>query len=71
MSEMTQVGIDLDLPGTKEPSRVLGAIVRCDKLRGINPPTYEIGIFFIEMSDATRAAIDSFVEGQLNLQIEG
>ena len=65
MAEMTLVGIALDLPGVTEQVHVKGVVVRCDKLRGINPPTYEIGIFFTEMSDATRANLAQFVEAQL------
>ena len=66
MSEMTLVGIDLDLPGAAEPARVQGAVVRCDKIRGLNPPTYDIGIFFTDMSDATRAALGTFLDRQLD-----
>lgn len=65
MTEMTLVGIDLDLPGCAERARVQGAVVRCDKVRGVNPPTYEIGVFFTDMSDATRRTIHEFVDTQL------
>jgi hypothetical protein len=66
MTEMTLVGIDLDLPGASKPARVQGVVVRCDKIRGVNPPTYEIGVFFTEMSDETRAVVMEFVEQQLS-----
>jgi PilZ domain len=65
IGEMTLVGIDLDLPGAKGPTRVTGVVVRCDKIRGMNPPTYEIGVFFTDMADATRAVVTEFVERQL------
>ncbi len=65
MTETTLVGIDLDLPGIEEPARVQGVVIRCDKLRGINPPTYEIGIFFTDLTNATRATLHEFVEAQL------
>jgi hypothetical protein len=70
ISEMTLVGIDLDLPGARVRTTVQGAVIRCDKVRGVNPPTYDIGIFFTEMSDATRAAIQGFIEQQLVPPIE-
>ena len=65
ISEMTLVGIDLDLPGVTQTAHVQGVVVRCDKLRGVHPPTYEIGIFFTAMTDATRASLAGFVEAQL------
>jgi len=63
--EMTLVGMGIDLPGQESVCDVQGAVVRCDKIRGINPPTYEIGIFFTDMSDATRKAIQDFVTSEL------
>ena len=65
VAEMTLVGIGVELPGQGSISELQGAVVRCDKIRGINPPTYEIGIFFTEMTDATRRAIQNFVESEL------
>lgn len=65
ISEMTLVGVDLDLPDAKAPARVTGVVVRCDKIRGQNPPTYEIGVFFTDMTDETRAVVTEFVERQL------
>ena len=65
MTEMTLVAIDLQLPGARDSATVQGAVVRCDKLRGVSPPTYELGIFFTDMSDATRKALHTFVEQQL------
>ena len=65
MTEMTMVGIDLDLPGAAAPASVKGVVVRCDKVRGVNPPTYEIGIFFTDMANECRATLQEFVEAQL------
>ncbi len=65
MTEMTLVGIDLDLPGIAESAHVQGVVVRCDKVRGLNPPTYEVGIFFTDMSNECRATLGEFVEAQL------
>ncbi|MCA8957590.1 MAG: PilZ domain-containing protein [Planctomycetes bacterium] len=64
ISEMTLVAIELDLPGARG-TKVQGAVVRCEKLRGINPPTYEVGVFFTDMSDATRKLLGEFVDQQL------
>ena len=60
VSEMTLVGMALELPGLARPAMVRGAVVRCEKLRGMNPPTYELGVFFTDMSDDTRKAIGRF-----------
>jgi hypothetical protein len=59
--EMTLVEIGLTLPEQTEVHTVRGAVVRCAKLRGQNPPTYEIAIFFTEVSPACRAAIARYV----------
>ena len=69
ISEMTLVGIGLELPGIDGIAEVQGAVVRCDKVRGINPPTYELGIFFTAMSNETRAAIQDFVDAQLKMEV--
>ena len=65
ISEMTLVGVDLELPDAKDPVHVQGAVVRCSKLRSVSPPTYEIGIFFTDMPNETRHRIDHFVAGNL------
>lgn len=69
VTEMTLVGIGIELPGQDAVAEVKGAVVRCDKVRGLNPPTYEIGIFFTDMSDSTRKTIQEFVAAQINAQI--
>jgi hypothetical protein len=68
MTEMTLVGMGLELPGLAAAAEVQGAVVRCDKLRGISPPTYEIGIFFTDMSDETRSAIQNFVDSNITAE---
>lgn len=65
MNEMTLLGIDLELPGSKTPEHVQGAVVRCAKLRDVSPATYELGVFFTDMSADTRRNIERFVETQL------
>lgn len=65
VNEMTLVGLTLELPSQDTAIPVKGAVVRCKKLRDRNPPTYEIGIFFTEMSPETRRAIEAFVESRL------
>ena len=70
MTEMTLVGIGLELPSLSKTAELRGAVVRCDKVRGVTPPTYEIGIFFTDMDDATRQAIHEFVEQQLAAKVK-
>lgn len=66
ISEMTMVGITLELPGQPKCAEVKGAVVRCAKLRDQTPATYELGIFFTEMDPESRRAIAGFVESQLS-----
>ena len=61
LREMTQVAIDLRLPGRSKADKVVGAVVRCDKLRGVTPPTYEVAVFFTELANETRAALRNHV----------
>ena len=68
INEMTMVGISLELPGLDHAADVRGAVVRCDKRRGVNPATYELGIFFTDMTPDHRKAIEGFVENQLAAQ---
>ena len=65
VNEMTLVGLSLELPSQDTAVQVKGAVVRCEKLRDRNPPTYKIGVFFTEMSPETRRAIEAFVESRL------
>ncbi len=60
VTEMTVMGVDLDL-ADGNPHRLQGVVVRCDKKRGVNPPTYEVAIYFTEVAAETRQAIQSFV----------
>ncbi len=66
INEMTMVGITLELPGQTDGAEVKGAVVRCAKRRDVTPATYELGIFFTEMSPSCRQAIEGFVESQLS-----
>lgn len=59
--EMTLVEIAVQLPGQREPHPVRGAVVRCVKVRGVSPPTYEIAVFFTELTPDCRAAIAEYV----------
>ena len=63
LTEMTLMAIDLNLP--EGAAKVKGVVVRCDKLRGMDPPTYEAAIYFTEMEPATRRAIDAYVSAKL------
>ena len=58
-NEMTQMAIDLELPGD-EPRRVQGIVVRCEKQTN-SPSAYEIAIYFTEMESGARQAIQDFV----------
>ena len=69
VSEMTLLGIEVDLPGTDSRARMQGAVVRCDKVPNASPATYEIGVFFTEMSTETRRALGQFMEAQVAAQI--
>lgn len=63
LREMTRVGVDVSLPGQAKPARLVGAVVRCEKLRGAAPPAYEVAVFFTELATDTRAALQHFVSG--------
>lgn len=63
LTEMTLVGIDLELPNGA--AKVKGVVVRCDKLTDVEPPTYEAAIYFTEVEPGTRHAIDAFVQSTL------
>jgi hypothetical protein len=64
VAEMTVMGVQVELPesGAHE---LRGVVVRCEKRRGVNPPTYEVAIYFTEMAPRTRQAIGAFVAAQL------
>lgn len=64
LGEMTLMGIDLELPGG-DPHQVQGIVVRCDKLRGVSPPTYDLAIYFTEVKPETRRAINRYVLSRL------
>ena len=64
LTEMTLMGIDIELPGG-DAHRVEGIVVRCDKMRGVSPPTYEVAIYFTELKPETRRAITQYVLSQL------
>ena len=57
LSEMSLLQIDLDLPGGKARHRIQGAVVRCEKV----PPSYEVAVFFTEVSPEARAALEAYV----------
>ena len=70
VSEMTMMGVQLELPGEERASdsethSTQGVVVRCDKRRGVNPPTYEVAIYFTALEADARIAIQRFVMEQL------
>jgi hypothetical protein len=66
ITEMTMVGIMLELPGRPSGTEIKGAVVRCAKRRDVSPATYELGIFFTEMTPDSRRAIEGFVKDRLS-----
>jgi hypothetical protein len=64
LPEMTMMGIDLQL-GKGAAHHIEGAVVRCEKQRGLTPPSYLVAIYFTELSAAARAAIDGLVHKNL------
>lgn len=69
LREMTMVQMDLDLPGQEGSHQVQGAVVRCEKQRGINPPTYEVAVFFTDLAPGARKAIDGFVRSRIEASV--
>ncbi len=66
VGEMTLVAMQLQLPGDADRlHEIQGAVVRCEKVRGQNPPTYELAVYFTEIAPDTRRAIGGYVEQQL------
>ena len=61
LNEMTMVRLDVKFPKDQDMHRIEGVVVRCDKRRGISPPSYEIAIYFAEMSEAGRKSLERFV----------
>jgi len=57
LSEMSLLQIDLELPGCERCHRLQGAVVRCKAV----PPSYEVAVFFTEVSAEAKAALESYV----------
>jgi hypothetical protein len=68
MQEMTLVKLDLPLPNETSTISVSGVVVRCDKIRGVPTPTYEIGVYFHDLDSAGRTRIERFVQDRLAVQ---
>jgi hypothetical protein len=64
VAEMTLVRLDLELPG-QGAHEVQGAVVRCQKVRGQSPPTYEVAVYFTRVPAECRAALAQYVTTQL------
>ena len=60
--EMTKVAIEMLLPGTKDKHTLQGAVVRCEPIRGKQPPVYDLAVYFTEISTAAKAAIRGYVQ---------
>ena len=71
MSEMTLMAVNLELPGSDAAHRIEGVVVRCEKVRGISPPTYEVAIYFTEIGATAREAIRTFVNTALTKTATG
>lgn len=61
LREMTMVRLDVKFPEDRDVHRIDGVVVRCEKRRGEFPPSYEVAIYFAEMSEAARKTLDHFV----------
>lgn len=61
VNEMTLMRIGLDL-GDGRSSQIEGAVVRCEKQRGVSPPSYLVAIYFTRVSSEARSAIGTLVE---------
>jgi len=59
--EMTKVAIEMLLPGTKQKHTLEGAVVRCEPMRGKQPPVYDLAVYFTDINDAAKAAIRGYV----------
>jgi len=64
--EMTIVRMDVKFPGEQDVHRIDGVVVRCAKRRGEFPPTYEIAVYFAEMTEAARKTVERFVTKTLD-----
>jgi hypothetical protein len=62
---MTMVRIDVKFPDVAETHRIDGVVVRCEKHRGQTPPSYDIAVYFAEMSEAARSSVEAFVATSL------
>lgn len=61
VNEMTLMRIGLEL-GDGSLSQLEGAVVRCEKQRGISPPSYLVAVYFTRVSAEARRAISALVE---------
>jgi len=60
LSELTLLGIDLQLPGQQAMHSIKGAVVRCEPARDA-PGQFEVAVFFTEIAPAAKAALASYV----------
>lgn len=67
LREMTLVRIALLVPGNQATHDVQGAVVRCAKLPDVSPPTYEVAVFFTEVSPACRAELGRYVASHVTV----
>ncbi|MEZ5965872.1 MAG: PilZ domain-containing protein [Planctomycetota bacterium] len=62
LREMTLVRMRLELPGVPHAADVDGVVVRAEKLRDKSPATYDVAMFFSNLSPGARSAIEAFVQ---------
>lgn len=62
VDEMTKVSIEVLLPGSKDKHMVEGAVVRCEALRGKQPPQWDLAVYFTDISEAAKAGIRGYVQ---------
>lgn len=68
LREMTLVRMRLELPGTREAAEVEGVVVRTVKLRDKTPATYDVALFFSQLTPAARQTVEGFVRTNLVAQ---
>lgn len=61
MTEMTLLGIDLQLPGEGKRHSLQGAVVRCAP-EANTKGQYELAVFFTMIDEAARKALGAYVE---------
>lgn len=60
--EMSMVKLEIHLGGTNLPKIEIDCQAAVVRSKPIGPGEYEIGLFFLDLDDTTREAIDAYIE---------